>query len=262
MRFCVAYPRQELAMVMSAHIRAHDFFGGLCERGIYDNMKTVVDKIGHGKEREFNRRFLQLASHYLFEVSACTPSSGWEKGQVERQVGVNRNRVFIPRLSFENFAGLNAHLSEQMILEAHNTRHPEIPERSVHEVYEEEKPYLRRQATAFEGYATEERRAGMQCLVRFDTNNYSVPCEYAGKVVSVRIFAERVVIAVDGKSVAEHERGFEKKRYILDPLHYIPLLDRKPGALRNGRPFVEWELPAPIRKVWETLRRYPDRVIR
>jgi transposase len=258
MRFCVAYPRQELAMVMSAHIRAHDFFGGLCERGIYDNMKTVVDKIGHGKEREFNRRFLQLASHYLFEVNACTPSSGWEKGQVERQVGVNRNRVFIPRLCFENFAELNAHLSEQMILEAHNTRHPEIPERSVHEVYEEEKPYLRRQATAFEGCATEERRAGMQCLVRFDSNNYSVPCEYAGKVVSVRIFAERVVIAVDGKSVAEHERGFEKKRYILDPLHYIPLLERKPGALRNGRPFVEWELPAPIRKVWETLRRYPD----
>jgi hypothetical protein len=171
---------------------------------------------------------------------------------------VNRNRVFIPRLCFENFAELNAHLSEQMILEAHNTRHPEIPGRSVQEVYEEEKPYLRRQATAFEGYATEERRAGMQCLVRFDSNNYSVPCEYAGKIVSVRIFAERVVIAVDGKSVAEHERGFEKKRYILNPLHYIPLLERKPGALRNGRPFVEWELPAAIRKVWESLRRYPD----
>jgi len=98
----------------------------------------------------------------------------------------------------------------------------------------------------------------MQCLVRFDTNNYSVPCEFAGQVVSVRIFAERVVIAVDGKSVAEHERCFKKKRYILNPLHYLPLLERKPGALRNGRPFVEWELPAPIRKVWETLRRYPD----
>jgi hypothetical protein len=94
--------------------------------------------------------------------------------------------------------------------------------------------------------------------VRFDGNNYSVPCEYAGKLVSIRIFAERVVISVDGKSIAEHMRSFDKGRYILDPLHYIPLLERKPGALRNGRPFLNWELPVSIRKVWDALRRYPD----
>jgi hypothetical protein len=125
-------------------------------------------------------------------------------------------------------------------------------------VYQEEKPYLRRQACGFEGYATEERRAGSQCLVRFDNNNYSVPCEYAGKLVSIRIYASRIVLAADGKAIAEHERSFEKGRYILDPLHYLPLLERKPGALRNGRPFLNWDLPASIRKVWEYLRRYPD----
>jgi hypothetical protein len=254
----VAFPRQELAMVLEAHIRAHDFFGGLCERGIYDNPMTIVQKIGKGKEREYNKRFLQLSSHYLFEPCACTPGASWEKGQIENQVGANRKSVFIPRLKFANLAELNAHLEEQMLVEAHNTRHPEFGDKSVFELFSEEKPYLRSQATAFVGYTTEERRADLQCLVRFDNNHYSLPCEYAGKHVSIRIFAQRVVIAVGGNTVAEHTRSFEKKRCVFDPLHYLPLLERKPGALRNGRPFLEWELPAPIREVWEALRRYPD----
>jgi hypothetical protein len=217
-----------------------------------------VQEIGKGKEREYNRRFLQMASHYLFEPCACTPSSGWEKGQVENQVGVKRRSVFTPYLKFENFEELNAHLREQMIIEAHNNRHPEFMERSVWEVYEEEKAYLRSQASEFGGYVTEERRVENRCLVRFDNNHYSVPCEYAGKSVSVRIYAGHVELAWEGKVVCEHRRSFEKGRYILNPLHYLPLLERKPGALRNGRPFLEWELPEPIGKVWEYLKRYPD----
>jgi hypothetical protein len=212
-----------------------------------------VQEIGSGKEREYNKRFLQLSSHYLFEPCACTPAAGWEKGQVENQVGTNRMSVFVPRLKFENFAELNTHLEEQMLAFAYTSRHPEFQERSVFEVFEEEKPYLRRQKMSFSGYTTAERRAGTQCLVRFDNNNYSVPCDYAGKLISIRIFAERVVLAVDGKTVAEHVRSFEKGRYILDPLHYLSLLERKPGALRNGRPFLDWELPASVRKVWEVL---------
>jgi transposase len=258
MRYCVAFERQELAMVMEAHIRAHNFFGGLCERGIYDNPKTIVQEIGPGKEREYNKRFLQLSSHYLFEPCACTPAAGWEKGQIENQVGTNRKNVFVPRLKFDNLTELNAHLEEQMLVEAHTSRHPEFLDKTVFEVYVEEKPYLRKQKTPFSGYTTAERRAGLQCLVRFDGNNYSVPCEYAGKQVSIRIFAERVVLAVDGKTIAEHVRNFEKGRYVLDPLHYLSLLERKPGALRNGRPFLEWELPVSVRRVWEALRRYPD----
>jgi len=258
MRFCVAFERQELAMLMEAHIRAHNFFGGLCERGIYDNPKTIVQEIGPGKEREYNKRFLQLSSHYLFEPCACTPAAGWEKGQVENQIGTNRKSVFIPRLKFESLTELNAHLEEQMLVLAYTSLHPEFKDKSVFEVFQEEKPYLRKQKTPFSGYTTAERRAGLQCLVRFDSNNYSVPCDYAGKQISIRIFAERVVLAVDGKTVAEHVRSFDKGRYILDPLHYLSLLDHKPGALRNGRPFLDWELPAPVRKVWEVLQRYPD----
>jgi transposase len=258
MRFCMAFPRQEQSMLMEAHIRAHEFFGGLCERGIYDNPKTIVQVIGKGKDREYNSRFLQMTSHYLYEPCACTPSAGWEKGQVENQVGVNRKSVFVPCLKFENFEEMNAHLREQMLIEARNNRHPEFADKNVWEVYEEEKPYLRRQAVDFQGYVTEERRAGVRCLVHFDNNQYSVPCEYAGKRVSVRIYAWRVELAYEGKVVCEHKRSFEKGRYVLDPLHYLPLLERKPGALRNGRPFLEWKLPEPISKVWEYLKRYPD----
>jgi transposase len=258
MRFCVAFERQELAMVMEAHIRAHNFFGGLCIRGIYDNPKTIVQEIGTGKEREYNPRFLQLSSHYLFEPCACTPAAGWEKGQIENQVNTNRKNVFVPRLKFGSLAELNAHLEEQMLAEAYTSHHPEHKARTVYEVFSEEKPYLRRQKTAFSGYTTAERRADSQCLVRFDSNSYSIPSEYAGKQVSIRIFAERIVLAVNGKTVAEHARSFEKGRYVLDPLHYLSLLERKPGALRNGRPFLEWELPPAVSKVWEALRRYPD----
>ncbi len=171
---------------------------------------------------------------------------------------MNRQSVFIPRLKFESLKDLNAHLKEQMLAEARNTVHPEIVGKSVFEVYEEEKPYLRRQKTEFDGYATEERTAGKNCLIRFKDNHYSVPCEHAGKTVSIRIYADKIVLAVNGKRAAEHERSFDKGKYILNPMHYLPLLERKPGALRNGRPFLHWELPSSIMQVWEALKHYPD----
>ena len=258
MRFCIAFTRMSLEMVFAAHNAAHNFFCGLCGTGIYDNPKTVVTRIGKGKEREFNRRFQQMASHYLFEPRACTPEAGWEKGQVENQVKTNRQRVFTPRLRCASLEELNAHLSELMLCEARNSRHPEYSDKSVWQVFEEEKPYLRYQATAFDGYVCDERRASMQCLVHYDCNFYSLPCVYAGRGVTVRAYSERIVLAFKGMTIAEHRRELGKGHYVLNPLHYVPLLSRKPGALRNGRPFLEWDLPASIQAVWESLRRFSD----
>jgi transposase len=85
-------------MVFDAHDRAFALFKGTCSRGIYDNMKTAVETIFVGKDRRYNRRFLQMCSHYLVDTVACTPASGWEKGQVENQVGLVRERFFTPRL--------------------------------------------------------------------------------------------------------------------------------------------------------------------
>jgi len=109
----VAYPRETQEMVFDAHDRAFRFFGGTCQRGIYDNMKTAVDTIYVGKERRFNRRFEQLCSHYLVEPVACTPASGWEKGQVENQVGNVRDWFFTPRARFATLAELNEWLAAQ-----------------------------------------------------------------------------------------------------------------------------------------------------
>ena len=107
--FVVAYPREAQEMVLDAHNRAFAFFGGVPRKVIYDNLKTVVDAVFAGKERQFNRRFLALASHYLFEPVACTPASGWEKGQIENQVGNVREWLFTPTPRFADFAALNAY---------------------------------------------------------------------------------------------------------------------------------------------------------
>ena len=107
MMFVRAYPRESQEMVFDAHDRAFAFFKGTCTRGIYDNMKTAVETIFVGKERAYNRRFLQMCSHYLVDPVACTPASGWEKGQVENQVGLVRERFFTPRLRVKSYEELN-----------------------------------------------------------------------------------------------------------------------------------------------------------
>jgi transposase len=115
MLFVRAYPRETQEMVFDAHDRAFAFFRGTCTRGIYDNMKTAVDTILVGKERTYNRRFLQMCGHYLVDPVACTPASGWEKGQVENQVGLVRERFFPPRLRVSSYEELNALLLDKAI---------------------------------------------------------------------------------------------------------------------------------------------------
>jgi transposase len=137
MPFVRAYPRETQEMVFDAHDRAFAFFGGACARGIYDNMKTAVDTIFVGKDRAYNRRFQQMCGHYLVDPVACTPASGWEKGQVENQVGVLRRRFFVPRPKFKSFAELNAWLGDRCIAYAKANRHPDIPDKTIWEVFEE-----------------------------------------------------------------------------------------------------------------------------
>ena len=97
MPFVRAYPRETQEMVFDAHDKAFAFYGGVCRRGIYDNMKTAVETVFVGRARKYNRRFLQMCSHHLVEPTACTPASGWEKGQVENQVGTMRDVLFRPK---------------------------------------------------------------------------------------------------------------------------------------------------------------------
>ena len=125
------YPRESQEMVFDAHERAFRFFGGVCRRGIYDNMKTAVQTVFVGKARAYNRRFLEMCSHHLIEPVACTPGAGWEKGQVENQVGHVRGRLFVPRPRGASYAEINAWLMDQCILEAKRRPHPTIRDKTV-----------------------------------------------------------------------------------------------------------------------------------
>jgi transposase len=134
MLFVRAYPRETQEMVFDAHDRAFALFKGTCGRGIYDNMKTAVETIFVGKGRLYNRRFLQMCSHYLIDPVACTPASGWEKGQVENQVGLARERFFTPRLRFKTYDEMNAWLLDKCVAHAKVHRHPELTEQTIWEV--------------------------------------------------------------------------------------------------------------------------------
>lgn len=248
--FIAAYPRETQEMLFDAHEKAFVFFGGIPLRGIYDNLKTAVDTIFIGKERKFNRRFMQMMSHYLVEPTACTPAAGWEKGQVENQVGNIREWVFTPRIKVIDMASLNIHLFETCLDIAKNRMHPEQKTLTITEVFEQqERASLQPSILAFDGYAERICNASSTCLVTYDRNRYSVDCCYANHTVSIRAYATRLVIISNGNIIAEHQRQFGRDKTVYNPWHYLPLLERKPGALRNGAPFKDWILPAPLQDV-------------
>lgn len=248
--YCVAYTRESLEMVLDAHVRAFEYYGGLCKRGIYDNLKTVVTKVLMGKDRVFNRRFQNLASYYLFEPVACTPAAGWEKGQVENQVGMVRSRFFVQRRRFADLNELNEWLESQCRNHAATARHPEHKDRIIDEVFAEEKNHLLTlPASPFDGYQESVARVTSQLLIGFDRNRYSVNAVAVGKTVAVRAYADRIIVVLNERVVAMHRRHLGRDKVIYDPWHYLAVLEQKPGALRNGAPFKRWDLPASIQDV-------------
>ena len=258
MPFCVAYLRESLEMVLDAHVRAFEFFGGSCRRGIYDNLKTVVTKVLLGKDRVFNPRFLQLASHYLVEPMACTPAAGWEKGQVENQVQFVRKRIFVPRVKCADLSELNRYLSDRCRVLTAGHKHPEFKEQTVAEVFSEEKSRLVCVNNAFDGFRETPVRVSSTSLVSYDNNRYSVDASAVGHTVMLRAYADRIVVVDDGVVIGEHLRQFGRHNTSYDPWHYIAVLKRKPGALRNGAPFKDWELPPSIAQIREVLGRHSD----
>ncbi|NTA40666.1 IS21 family transposase, partial [Agrobacterium salinitolerans] len=258
MMYVRAYPRETQEMVFDAHDRAFAFFGGACTRGIYDNMKTAVETVFVGRERQYNRRFLQMCSHYLIEPVACTPASGWEKGQVENQVNLVRERFFTPRLRFKSYDELNGWLLDKCISYARAHKHVDQTERTIWEVFDGERPHLVGYPGKFDGFHAVQASIGKTCLVRFDNNKYSVLSTAVGRPAEIHAYADRIVIRQDGVEIGQHDRCFGRGETIYNPWHYVPVLTRKPGALRNGAPFHDWVLPAAMEKVRRRLKSMHD----
>ena len=252
----VAYPSQGHEMLFDAHTRSFAALGGVARRGIYDNMKTAVDRVGKGKTRDVNVRFATMCAHYLFDADFCNVASGWEKGVVEKNVQDSRRRIWLEAREqrFSSLEELNVWLGERCRALWAELRHPKHQGFSVAEMLELERQHLMPMPAPFDGYVQEFSRVSSTCLVTVARNRYSVPCELARQTVSTRLYPTRVVVVAEERVVAEHPRQSGKGKTVYDWQHYVPLVQRKPGALRNGAPFMD--LPEPLARLRLALLRH------
>ncbi len=253
--FLVAYPSQGHEMLFDTHTRSFAALGGVARRGIYDNMRTAVDKVHKGKGRTVNARFSVMCAHYLYDPDFCNVASGWEKGVVEKNVQDSRRRIWIEARErrFASFDELNAWLGERCRALWQEIMHPEHKPFSIAEMLEHERLQLMPMPTAFDGCVEEVARVSSTCLVSVARNRYSVPCELAGQMVSTHLYPTRVTVVAGDAVVAEHERLSDKGKTRYDWQHYVPLVQRKPGALRNGAPFAD--LPPALQRLRRGLLR-------
>jgi len=235
--FVMAYDKSRMEFLADGHVYAFKFFGGVPRRMAYDNPKTIVTKVGKGRQRELTEDFKRLMSHYLFEARFCNVASGNEKGHVENLVKYSQRNFMTPIPDMSSMSELNAYLLFESLKDL--GRMVERKGKTRRELLEEERKYfLPLPETPFEACVTSISTVTKQALVRFDKNDYSTPERCAHHRVTVKGFVDSVKIFVRDELVAEHERSFGSGEYILDPYHYIPLLEKKPGGLINGRPFA------------------------
>jgi transposase len=253
-----AYLLQTHEMLFDAHWHGFRVFEGIPSRGIYDNMKTAVDRIGVGKKRDVNARFLSMTSHYVFEPQFCNPAAGWEKGQVEKNVRDARHRLWQVMPAFPDLEALNRWLEERCKVLWAETAHGTL-QGSIADIWQAEKLALMQLPIAFDGFVELSKRVSPTCLITFDRNRYSVPASFANRPVSLHIYPDRLVIVAEGHVICTHERIIDRShqpgRVIYDWRHYLAVVQRKPGALRNGAPFIE--MPDAFRKLQDQMLRKP-----
>jgi len=254
-----AYLLQTHEMLFDALAQAFRVLGGVPRRGIFDNMKTAVDRIGSGKTRQVNARFAAMASHYLFEPDFCNPASGWEKGQVEKNVQDARPRLWQSMPSFPDMDALNDWLEARCIEEWAQNQHGTLPG-TIADVWAEEVAALMPPGRSFDGFVEHTKRVSPTCLINFERNRYSVPASFANRPVSLRIYPTRIVVAAEGNVLCEHARIIERShhvpgRTVYDWRHYLAVIQRKPGALRNGAPFTD--MPDAFRQLQGYLLKRP-----
>jgi transposase len=255
--FLSAYPTQSHEMLFDAHARAFAAFHGITGKGIYDNPKTIVDRVGRGKVRTVNARFEAMCSHYLFEPEFCNVAAGWEKGIVEKNVQDRRRHIWLEaqQRRWAHWDELNEWLAQQCRAAWVEMKHPEWPDLAIEDVLEQERTKLMPCPKPFDGYVEYPVRVTSTALVHLERNRYSVPTRYAHRVLSLRVYPMRIEVVADAEKVAGHERSFERDRTIYDWRHYIEILQTKPGALRNGAPFET--MPEPLRKLQRHLLTHP-----
>lgn len=231
-----AYLSEKLECFMDGHVQAFNFFGGSAHCNTYDNLKTAITFTGRKNKRRLNERFIHLRSHYLFESRFCNVESGNEKGRVENLVKLVQRDFLAGVPAFNDLEDLNKHLEKCCIADL-DRKAPQSSQ-TRKELFEEEKGELvALRHGDFEACILHSTFASKLSLVQVDNNFYSIPVRQAFQPITAKAFADRIEIICNGKTIAVHKRSWDKNAYIFDYMHYIPLLEIKPGGLNSGHPF-------------------------
>jgi transposase len=235
--FVRAYRRKDMASFLDGIVRAFEYFGGVPRRGAFDNLKAAVISIGKGRDRKLTTRFKELMSHYLFQVRFCIIAAGNEKGHVENLVKHSQRTFMTPLPACSDFDALNESLEKEMRKDLDRVVTARDNKTRLELLKEEQAAMINLPVVPFEPCEMESTRIGKQALVRYDKNDYSVPTRWARHQVTVKGFIDRVELYVFGDLVASHPRCYLSGEYILNPYHYLALLEKKPGGIHNARPF-------------------------
>jgi transposase len=239
--FVMAFPNQKQEAFFLGHVQAFAFFGGIPQRLTYDNLKAAVYRVLTGKNRQEQASFIQFRSHYLFESHYCTPGLAHQKGGVEHNVGYARRNFLVPLPEVDSFEQLNAHLLTKCL--ENDQRQVEGQSLSIGTAWQQELAHLRLlPAQDYPCCTTRSVTLNPFSQVVVDSNRYSVPTDQAVPELVAKVYPFHVEIfrPKDKEPIARHRRSFERKQDILDPLHYLPLLQRRPGALAHAKPIRQW----------------------
>lgn len=242
MVFIRAYPRECTESFQDGHVQAFAFFGGVPTRISYDNSRIAVKKFVGPRQRELTDGFLRLQSHYLFKEHFCLVRKANEKGHVENLVGYTRRNFLVPLPSVRSFDELNDQLDQGCLAEL--TRQLRGKDGTKGQRLDEERAHFRDlPRDEFAACRVELRQTNTLSLVRFDRNDYSVPVRWAHHKVTVIGDCHKVRMMCRDEVVATHPRDWGREQVCYDPVHYLALLERRPGAVDFAAPLEHWELP-------------------
>jgi len=250
--FAMAFPTQRTEAILEGMTQAFEFFGCVPNEVWWDNPKTVADLVLVGRSRKINQRYAALASHYVFEPLFCMPAKGNEKPVVENRVKTLQRKWSTPVPKLKDFAELNAYLRECCIKEQDHISSGKR-ETIGTRLEEEKKEALSLPKYRFDPCIRQEAKVCKYQFARFDNVNYSVPRHCAFQTVSVKGYVDRVEIVFKDAVVATHKRSYEKREQILDPLHYLATLERRPAALDHSNVYRKWKLPPVFDELRERL---------
>lgn len=240
--FVMAFPVENTESFLEGHNQSFAYFGGVPRTILYDNTKIAVKEIAGDGERQPTEAFSGLQSHYLFAAKFGRPGKGNDKGNVEGLVGYARRNFMVPVPRATSWEELNGGLLEQC--RRRRERKMWGHEETIAQRFERDREkLLPLPAAPYEACQKRTTRVSSQALVRFETNDYSVPVAYGHRPVMVKAFVWEVVISCSSEVIARHVRNYGREEMIFDPLHYLALLEQKTNALDQAAPLEGWKLP-------------------